>query len=171
MTLEISELMDGELQGSAAASLISRIGRDPRSREDWAAYHLIGDTMRQAAFFSPGLAAGVAERLAREPVVFAPRRRGAAPGKLVRWGLSLAASLAAVAVVAWVGLHTAPETAPPQVAAVKPAAAPALQPAQAMTSPVNDYLVAHQEYSPRSSMQGVAPSVQNVSYPAEGASR
>jgi len=168
MTLDISELMDGELESSASESLIARIGRDPRSREDWAVYHLIGDTMKQAAFFAPGLAAGVAERLAREPVVLAPRRRVAVPGKVVKWSLSVAASLAAVAVVAWVGLQTAPETAPPQVAAVAP---PALQPAQAMTSPVNDYLVAHQEYSPRFSMQGVAPSVQTVSYPAEGAPR
>jgi len=170
MTIEISELMDGELDVPASDAIAARVSRDPRSREDWGLYHLIGDTMRHAAFFSPGLASGVSRRLAQEPVVLAPRRNSSLR-KTLRWSLSAAASLAAVAVVAWVGLRTPPEPATGQVAAVAPAAPPVQQPAQAMTSAVNDYLVAHQEYSSRFAMQGVAPPVQAVSFPADGPPR
>lgn len=170
MTVEISELMDGELDSPAAETLVARISRDPVPREDWALYHLIGDTLRGAAYYSPGLAPEVSSRLAREPAVLAPRR-GPTVSKATRWSLSAAASLAAVAVVAWIGLRGPAEPVPAQMATLAPAGTPIPQPAPAMTSAVNDYLVAHQEYSPRFAMQGMAPAVQTVAFPAEGAAR
>ncbi len=168
MTLEISQLMDGELDASAAASLIGKMRQDPALRQDWALYHLAGDTMRQAGFYSPGLAARVGERLAGEPTVLAPGR-SAVSERVMRFTLSAAAAVAAVAVVAWVGLR-GPADAPvaPIASAPAPAAAPASPPLQAG---INDYLLAHQEYSPSTAVHGFGSYARTVALSTEGAGR
>lgn len=167
MTLEISQLMDGELDVSAAASLIARMRQDPALRQDWALYHLAGDSMRQAGFFSPGLAARIGERLVGEPTILAPRRR--VPERLKRFVLSAAASVAAVAVVAWVGLR-GPAEAPiaPVATAPVPATVPTTLPMQAR---INDYLLAHQEYSPSTTVHGVGSYARTVVLSTEGTGR
>ncbi|HLX80678.1 MAG TPA: sigma-E factor negative regulatory protein [Burkholderiales bacterium] len=159
MKTKISALVDGELERHEAASPLDALGNDEAAREAWRTYNLIGDAMRDTRMLSAGFAGRVAARLAEEPTVMAPSRlswRSERP----RWQLlSAAASLAAVAMVtsAWYLLQDGAAPAP-RIAQV---AAPVAQ-----VSPpdsANDYLYAHQGYSPRNSLQGVAPYVRMVS--------
>ncbi len=92
--------------------------------------------------------------------MLAPQRRSK-PEKLPWTALSLAASMAAVAFVAWMALPgTQPDSV--QLAAV-PAPAPEVRQAAVPAGEgAKDYLLAHQRYSPSSAMQGVAPYVRTV---------
>ena len=161
MKSTISALMDGELEGREAAGPLDALKSDGEARDCWRAYHLIGDAMRDTRMLSGGFAARVAAKLADEPTVMAPSRL-AQRLERPRWQLlSAAASLAAVAMVtsAWYMLQDGSVPAP-QVAQVAPA------PQVAQVSPpdsANDYLYAHQVYSPRNSLQGMAPYVRMVS--------
>ena len=73
--------------------------------------------------------------------------------------MSLAASLAAVALVGWLAFAPQPE-APQPMAQAQPAITPVLN--VPLPSAANDYLLAHQGFSPRVSLQGMAPYVRTV---------
>ncbi len=160
MKQDISALMDGELDDKAAAELIDALARERESLETWRTYHLIGDALRESRPLSDGFSARVARQLAAEPTVVAP---GRLQRELRTW-YALAASVAAVALVGWLGF--APQQAPAPVAK-----APATTQPVAHAAPVvvplpqgtNDYLLAHQGFSPRLSLQGMAPYVRTVS--------
>jgi len=117
---------------------------------------------------SEGFSERVAAALAKEPTVLAPRRRPA--GEPRRW-VALAAGVAAVSLVGWLGfapqqtavapVAQAPKTSPQEV---KPAMVP-------LPSGTNDYLLAHQGFSPRVSLQGMAPYVRTVSERGQEARR
>jgi sigma-E factor negative regulatory protein RseA len=166
MKTRISELMDGEVERHEAAGPLDALRAEGEARDTWRSYHLIGDAMRDTRMLSAGFAARVAAKLSEEPTVMAPSRIAPAPQRARRQLLSAAASLAAVALVGWVafGLQEGqPPTAQApssmaQVAQVQPPAAQVPPPSSA-----NDYLYAHQGYSPRNSLQGVAPYVRTVS--------
>lgn len=170
MTREISELMDGELDAAEAEGTISRVKGNPDLEGDWSLYHLIGDTIRQQTFHSPQLIAQVFARLAAEPTVLAPRARPPRE-KILRYALSAAASVAAVAVVAWIGIQGVGEAPAPPLAAVQEPVSPARPAKVPMPNRVNDYLLAHQEYSPSSVVHGVVPYVRTVSMTAEAGGR
>ena len=159
MNERISALMDGELDESELSRNLARLKGDPDLRHTWDTYHLIGDVLRDHV--TPGFAARVSGRLAAEPTVLAPARRSAAL-RAVQIGLSAAAGAAGVALVAWMALPTLlPE---PQQAAVAPP--PAVAPVAVVTPAavgVENYLLAHQSFSPAGAMQGVAPYVRTVS--------
>jgi len=163
MKTRISALMDGELERHESAPPLDALKAGGEARDAWRAYHLIGDAMRDMRMLSDGFAARVAAKLAEEPTVMAPSRL-AQRLERPRWQLlSAAASLAAVAMVtaAWYAIQDA--TVPgPQVAQIAEQAAP---PAAQVLPPdsANDYLYAHQGYSPRNSLQGMAPYVRMVS--------
>jgi len=120
--------------------------------------------MRDTRLISAGFSARVAAKLAEEPTVMAPSRVATPPQRPRLRLLSAAASLAAVALVGWVAFghqddpSQVAQVAPPTVAQVQPPAAQVPPPSSA-----NDYLYAHQGYSPRNSLQGVAPYVRMVS--------
>jgi sigma-E factor negative regulatory protein RseA len=157
MKENLSAWMDGELVDQQARQLPRELKRDAALRGDWDCYHLIGDALRGVQ--GPDLCAKICARLDAEPTVLAPQRRSAA--EKVRWiALSAAASIAAVAFVGWMALsgvqQDSVQIAATPVAEVKPAAVPAGEVA-------NDYLLAHQRYSPSNAMQGVAPYVRTVS--------
>ena len=165
MKAGISQLMDGELERREAAGPLDALRAEGEARDTWRSYHLIGDAMRDTRMLSAGFAARVAAKLAQEPTVMAPSRIAPALQR-PRWQLlSAAASVAAVAMVtsAWYvlqdGAVLGPQVAqvPQQNVAVKET----LQVAPPDTA--NDYLYAHQGYSPRNSLQGVAPYVRSVS--------
>lgn len=161
MNERISELMDGELDDRAAAEQIAACGRGGEALETWRAYHLIGDAMRDTRVLSAGFAARLAERLVIEPTVLAPQR--ARPESRTWFALSAAASFAAVALVGWLAFGPQPVIAP-QVAQIPPAVqVPQAQPSALTASAANDYLLAHQGFSPRVSFQGIAPYVRSVS--------
>jgi sigma-E factor negative regulatory protein RseA len=146
----ISAFMDGELEDQEAAGQVRRLKEDLELRLAWDTYHLIGDAMRGEAGYSSGLAVKISARLASEPTVVAPRTR--MPLRNVRRvALSAAASIAGVALVAWLTLFDSPLAPQTQLAATPANGA------------VNDYLLAHQQFSPNTAMQGVASYVRTVS--------
>ena len=159
MKKEISVLMDGELFEDETEDLLDRIRRDPDTHKEWAVYHLIGDVLRQPEHIHCDLSAKVRERMQDEPIVLAPRGR-AVKQKIRTVALSAAASLAAVGVVAWMSLQVGSETAP-QMAMQQPD----LRPVSAQIKPKsNDYLMAHQEFSPSTNMSGGASYIRTVAY-------
>ena len=166
MKQEISALMDGELFEDEAEGLLDRIKRDPAAHQNWEIYHLLGDVLRQPEHIHCDLSARVRKHMQDEPTVLAPRSR-AVKQKVRAFALSAAASLLAVGVVAWMSLQVSP-VGTPQMAMRQTAQ-------QTPTRPVNlkiqthasDYLMAHQEFSPSTDMNGGASYIRTVSYRAE----
>jgi sigma-E factor negative regulatory protein RseA len=156
----ISALIDGELDEHATGEALGQVGRDGEAGETWRTYHLIGDVLRDDRVLSSGFAARVGKRLAAEPTVLAP---AAAVSRPRRWfPLPAAAAAAAVALVAWVAF--APQREEPQPQPQAAIAEVAKPPAIVMpSSAANDYLLAHQGFSPRVAFQGMAPYVRTVS--------
>lgn len=136
----ISELMDGELAEREAAEVINALGNDAQARDTWRTYHLIGDALREG----------------RGAVV---RRRPAANSPSWRVALPAMAVAAAVALVSWVAFVPQQQNAPAPAPLAQ--AAPIVPPPQA----ANDYLLAHQGYSPRVALQGMTAYVRTVSDP------
>jgi len=163
MKHDISALMDGELEQDAAETAIARLKQQEELRDAWFDYHLIGDVMRQTGIVSNDFGERLRGKLAMEPVILAPRRSLLQKTKIA--ALSVAASLAAVAVVAWVVLQNNTDKAKDNLAATQQSNAAALAslPRYPLNSNVNEYLLAHQEFSPSTTMQGVAPYVRTVS--------
>ncbi len=172
MKSKISALVDGELERHEAAALLDALRAEGEMRDAWRSYHLIGDAMHDTRMLSPGFAGRVAARLAAEPTVMAPARL--APAARPRWQLlSAAASIAAVAMVSSVWFVLQDGADPASRMAQSNKAAPLAAQATAKTSApaalvpppdsANDYLYAHQGYSPRNSLQGAAPYVRMVS--------
>jgi sigma-E factor negative regulatory protein RseA len=166
MKNEISALMDDELDPGSAGGCFQKLGQDAELVQTWREYHLIGDALRGE--LRPSFDERFAQRLAAEPTILAPKAmRNAANA---RWTtvLSAAAGVAAVAIAAWVampagvngdGALLAAKSGTPEapVASSGPA-----QPVPVAVG-VDDYLLAHQRFSPASGMQGVAPYVRTVS--------
>jgi sigma-E factor negative regulatory protein RseA len=164
----LSALMDGELDDKSAAEVLQTLESDREAVDTWRTYQLISDALRQNRLLSDGFTARVSARLAAEPTVLAPR--AATPilqPDSRRWvALSAAASLAAVALVGWLAFAPQPQLAP-SVAQAPVSEPKPTQPAQPVIVPLpsqaNDYLLAHQGFSPRNSLQGMAPYVRTVS--------
>lgn len=168
---KISALMDGELDAQDSGRQFQRLQDDSRLAEGWDTYHLIGDCLRSET--SPSVSAGFNQRLhdalSKEPTVLAPRpasRRSSNP--LLKFTLPIAAAIAGVSMVAWLGLSahlsnpgTNVATGPtPPIPGAPPANKPVAQ--VVLQGNVSDYLTAHQEFSPRTAMQGVASYVRTV---------
>jgi sigma-E factor negative regulatory protein RseA len=154
MRQEISVLMDGEMFEDEAHVLLDKLKRLPETDRDWAAYHLIGDTLRQPDHINRDFMAAFHERLQAEPTILAPRRRQ--QQRIKQYALSAAASVMALALVAWLSMQVGQEPAP-QMASVQQ---------QNMVRPVafhaSDYLMAHQEFSPSADVQGAATYIHSV---------
>lgn len=158
----ISAFMDGEVEENEALAQVARLKQDASLRQTWETYHVVGDALRGETGHSPGFMRRFSAALEQEPTVLAPRR----PAVRItarRVALSLAASFGGVALVAWLALSNNPlmpngeklATQPPQ-----PATTLAASPANGA---VNDYLMAHQQFSPSTAMQGLAPYIRTVS--------
>jgi sigma-E factor negative regulatory protein RseA len=160
--------MDGELDDKAAAEVIDALTREGEGFVTWRSYHLISDALRDSRLLSVGFTARVARQLATEPTVMAPVRLLPQP----RTWYALAASVAAVSLVAWLAFAPPQTPIAPMAQQVAPAPAPA---AVAKSRPTlvplpngaNDYLLAHQGFSPKVSLQGIAPYVRTVSEPVQ----
>ncbi|MEO8342419.1 MAG: sigma-E factor negative regulatory protein [Gallionella sp.] len=162
MKQDISALMDGELFEDETESLLGEIKSNSKVRKNWAIYHLIGDVLRQPEHIHCDLSAKVRERLREEPVLLAPRGR-AVQRKMRTWALSAAASAAAVGVVTWMSLQISPESAPKMAMKQN-----SVRPASMQPRPdTNDYLIAHQEFSPSADMDGSASYIRTISYSRE----
>src|SRR6516165_4316869 len=140
---EVSQLMDGELDAERVEHACHGL-RGTASMETWVCFHVIGDTLRGCSGLSPGFAERFSARLGTEPTVLAPPPRRTAPAAIA-W--ALAASAAAVGVVGWVALNTMTPMSPPAVVATVQQAT-AVRAADVRRPVENEYLLAHQEYSP-----------------------
>jgi len=171
----ISALMDGELDAHHSGQQLARLKQDAEARACWDTYHLIGDALRgeaAGAGVTTGLPARLAERLQQEPTVLAPRRMPAR--RVTTYALSAAASVSAVALVGWMAFVNNPqapglEAKAPAAAAVAPVATAPSPPVQAQLANLpsdgrmNEYVIAHQEFSPSTTLQGLAPYIRGVS--------
>lgn len=166
---KISALMDGELDERQTEREFARVKQQGELRETWDIFHLIGDALRGERLLATELSRRFSERLALEPTVLAPRRRRAR--RTATYVLSAAASLAAVALVAWAAVSLT-QTATPQAEVASAPAAPAVlspraPPPQVASVPdegrTSEYLLAHQGVSPSTAIQGVAPYIRSVS--------
>ena len=164
MNPEISALMDGELEQPAAKSLITRLQSDKELQHSWSVYHQIGDCLRREHMHDDALTGKIFAGLQAEPTVLAPRPRTAGFVPII--ATAMAASLATVAVVSWLGYQSsqapvtvaakiAPQAAPEaaKVVQLKPAVEsvallPNASPVVISPNQVQDYLFAHQEFSP-----------------------
>ncbi|MDD5179920.1 MAG: sigma-E factor negative regulatory protein [Gallionellaceae bacterium] len=158
MKQQLSALMDGELFDDEAEALLNKLKRNPEAHEEWRVYHLVGDVLRQPDQAYPGISATMHERLQAEPTIFAPRSRA---NRNARWfALSAAASVMALALVAWMSVQVGSEPAP-QMAMQQQSAM--LRPASfTVQKGMNDYLMAHQEFSPSADVQGAASYIRTV---------
>jgi sigma-E factor negative regulatory protein RseA len=157
MKEKLSALMDGELDERAAGETIDALRAEGEALETWRLYHLISDGLRDTRLLSAGFTARLAERLSSEPTVLAPGRLpGRTPAQ--RFAFAAVASVAAVGLVGWLAFGPQPQ-APRPLAQAEPPISPVTVP---MTSAANDYLLAHQGFSPRVSLQGMVPYVRTV---------
>lgn len=154
MKKQLSVLMDGELDDEESRVVLGRLKQDEALRGDWEIYHLIGDSLRQTPVWDEGFKQRFAERLAAEPTVLAPRPVRAVPRPAVNW--SLAASLAAVSLVAWTAFQlNQPDDAAKQAKNQEVASAVG----GSMPQNLNYLLNAHQEYSV-AAIHGASPYLQ-----------
>jgi len=169
MKERLSALVDGELSGEDFGKHLGRLRSEAGLRRAWDTYHLIGDVLRGDV--SAEIASRVVARLRDEPTVLAPRHAAVSVRRLKWYAMSVAASVAAVALVVWtaaplwrsepqlaaapsaIGSGGAVATAPQAEAEVRHAA---------LTGEVENYLLAHQPYSHTSAMQGIAPYVRTI---------
>ena len=160
---KISAFMDGEIEGVEAAGQIARLKEDARLRATWDTYHVIGDSLRgEQLGLSRDFTANFSARLADEPTVLAPRSRGLLQSGVRRFALPVAASVGGVALVGWLAVFNNPFAPQAEKLAVK---SPATMEAktQVANGEVNDYLLAHQQFSSSTTLQGVASYVRTVS--------
>jgi sigma-E factor negative regulatory protein RseA len=168
----ISAFMDGESTPAETHHAMQRLKQDSECDETWATFHLIGDAMRGDALIQNNFMTRFHARIADEPTQLAPRRSFL---KYANYALSAAASISAMAIVLTLVLVDNPLRPQSQIAATP---APALvlgaqlrPPSAPAQRKVNEYLMAHQEYSPSTALQGVAPYVRTVSETHDGNNR
>ena len=158
MKTTISALIDGELSKRELRSSIRELEQDQALREAWDMYHLIGDGLRRTEPLSNDFVEKVRNRLDQEPMInisWYSSPKG--------WVISgTAALLLIMGIVVLSNLSLINTKLEPIIAlGVFP------QTVQNETYPVpvnmNDYLMAHQGFSFRSSIQGVAPYVRTIS--------
>ena len=143
---KISQLMDGELGGQECGVHLRRLTQDANLVQSWSTYHLIRDVLRDEASCGYDLTQRVRQRLEREPTVIAPHTR--LPARVLRHTMPIAAAVGGVAVVGWLALGMWTTAAPE----------PALADGR-----MKEYLMAHQEYSPTTDIQGFTPYIRTVS--------
>jgi sigma-E factor negative regulatory protein RseA len=171
----ISAFMDGESGQAETRQAILRLKHSDDYCENWEVFHLIGDTLRGEPALRDDFMARFHARIEHEPTQLAPRVTWR---KSANYALSAAASLAGIFVVGMLVLSDNPLKSQAQIAAVPAPAAPAIASVSPLARPlpaanqgkVNEYLMAHQEFSPSTAFQGVAPYVRTVSETHDGSS-
>lgn len=177
MKSEVSALMDGALDESAAQVTIQAMKKDTELQQAWSDYHLLGDVLRgegqadeRGHGLSPDFTANFMARLVDEPTVLAPPKKDSYWQRSHRFLLPLAASVMGVAVVGWLALSNQSPLSSTVLARndASQAAAPSSTPTARQLS---EYMLAHEGYSPRGAIQGVALYVRDVADTRQGGAR
>lgn len=136
MKQQISALMDADLHNEDAAQIMNVLESSEHLRNTWAEYHLIGDVIRGEYELSADFTANLMRKLAEQPVVLAPRAiHPTVPSRtnvLAHSAWAVAASVVAVALVAWVVVQELQPTQQPMMNAAQE----------------DDYLLAHHSAAP-----------------------
>jgi sigma-E factor negative regulatory protein RseA len=164
MTQNISTLMDGELYGDETDQLLRKIKLNREAQQDWQTYHLIGDVLRQSDYLPRSMSASFFERLEAEPTILAPQRpRSSKVGIVV---MSAAASIMAMAFVGWLSIQISTEPVAVQAQVNTKVMRTARLPSSAnfpTNGSMNDYLLAHEEFSPGTDVRGASSYIRSVS--------
>jgi len=160
--------MDGELEDHEVAGTLQAMRRNEELRGQWCDGQLIGEAMRGQGGLDLDVTARVMSALEFEPTVMAP-----APRRLPDWrrpALALAASVAGVALVAWLALAPVADGGPATAGGlVAKAPAPVLAQAAAPSTPrLQEYLVAHQAHASAGAMLAGARNIRTVAVAGEG---
>lgn len=161
MNEHVSRLMDSDLDDAEFERLCAELKSDA-SMETWACYHVIGDQLRGARGMTPGFSRRFATTLAAEPTVLAPAAaRASRQSAPAAFAWAVAATLAAVTVVGWTAFSMvdAPSTALVRARDATTVRAAQIKPAGDVPA---EYLVAHQEYSPATAIQGGSAYLRNA---------
>ena len=165
MKSDLSAFLDDELETHQHHAVLTALGKEEDLRNAWDGYHLIGDALRHTPGLDGDLTARVMSVLQNEPVVLAPQVRR--PSHLFRATLAVAATVAGVGVVGWLAL--APAAPATTVIAL---ARPVKQVVDRTDSDrMQEYLVAHQAYSPSDGIQGGSAFVRSVSVTSDSAAQ
>ena len=169
----LSALMDGELDGREAQTIIVRLKDDSELRIRWDDFHVVRDALRGDPMLSSSFNERVSKRLAGEPTVLAPRRLLPHTRRAMTYGMSAAASVAAAALVLSVAMPPSGADKPVSnvASAPKPVVEPPAMPASLpYDGRLNELLLAHEVYSPSTALQGVAGYIRTVT-PTSSADR
>lgn len=138
-SLALSAFMDGE------ADMPSFLTGSADARRNWDTYHLIGDILRSEALaqpVSPRFSQGLAQALAAQPAIVAPRLRPL-QRFIGRYAIPGAALAVAVIAVTWVAQpYIAPPGGPLQ-ARITPAVSTLLSASLPVSPDLADYVDAH----------------------------
>ena len=181
----LSCLMDGELDPEQAAALIAVLCADDELRAEWIAFHLTGDALRStevASAHSKSFCTRVAEAIAREPAIVAPRAWAGQGSPLRRYilpGLAVAASAAVISFVAIPLMRNSEPQMPVQAAvqSLPAAVATAEHPDEvaarraaatvANARALQAYLAAHRELTTGAAFPRATPYLRTATDPSE----
>ncbi|MCC7326324.1 MAG: sigma-E factor negative regulatory protein [Burkholderiales bacterium] len=151
MNESISRLMDGELDEAEFARCCAGLKTD-EAMQTWVCYHVIGDQLRGTGGHS-SRASRFAAALAKEPTVLAPAPKVHVPAQPATFAWAVAATVAAITVVGWTA-YSMIDLPPDAMAKAREAATVRAAQVRPPSGVPADYLVAHQEYSLASAIQG-----------------
>ena len=175
MKINVSALLDGELERQEVEATLASLKSGSESRALWSDAQLIGSVLRNERLEAFDVSARVMSALEVEPTVLAPKPRRVSEGQ--RPAMAMAASVAGVALVSWLAFGTSmPESSIPSasLAQAQPqtlvqnsgAAADSLQ--ASSSARLQEYLVAHQAYAPSGGIVGGARNIRTVAASREG---
>lgn len=142
MKTKISALIDGELNAHEMREVCISMRHDEELRRACSTYVLIGDSLRQEPHLATEITGAVLDHLADEPVILAPQGLGGSRQEHREWyrpALALAASVAGVALVVWLGLPSQVSQSVAHLGTQKP-----VMMAAASDADMQEYLIAHQ---------------------------
>jgi sigma-E factor negative regulatory protein RseA len=157
MKSNLSAFLDDELDVKEQQSVLAAMVADEELRNTWGGYHLIRDALHRTPGLDHDFTARVMTNLDDEDVLVAPWQ--VRPRVLMRSLFAVAATVAGVAVVAWVAIAPSDRS----TVALSQAAHPTIAAGNPASNRMQEYWVAHQAYSPVNNIQGGASYVRSVS--------
>ena len=165
MKTQLSALMDGELEDHEIVEAFRALRRSPELRSEWCDCQLIGAALRGERGLGIDVTARVMAAIEVEPTVMAPARKPRPEWQ--RPALALAASVAGVALVAWLALAPVGNGMPTGTAGLAGAKQEPVV-AQVQSTPrLQEYLLAHQAYAPGGAVVSGARNIRTVAASGE----
>jgi sigma-E factor negative regulatory protein RseA len=173
---KISAFVDGESAPADTLAVLKRLRSDDGSRRQIDTFHMIGDVMRGDPVLRGDFVERLRARLDEEPTVLAPHARWRRSTPALYSAAAAIAGFAVILGLVWTNnplgqfreMDARDRLSQSRLAQPASAEARAHPAGVASAGQVNEYLVAHQEFSPRTALQGVVPYVRSVSESHDG---